>query len=423
MKARNDKHEFIFPVSRNTVLTNDLVLRRDILELLPLPLALAIQGEWVWHNRSTEHVTHWAGEDLLAVVQTVAQEAAETSMTFKREVPWGASQLTVTIHPIENFDGQVVGQLGWLDHSMAGIAMDQMETAVLAAREGVVIWSNAAARRAFDLGEAHAWDDLEGFPDWDDAIHGLTVVRRRHFHIRCLAVGSYVLVEAWQPKVATEHDSMPMEQVASFVHEIRNPLAALSGYVEMAQMEASNASIQYYEQMMYEIDRLSRLTTDMMSVSRPLSVAPDWVLLDAMVEIAWFAAGCGRRKGRRTIHLKKSYAPDRRVWADRDRLQQVLTNLVKNAVEAMADVGTYVEIGCRQEDHETVISVVDNGPGIPPDLLRRLFYSRFTTKDSGNGLGLMIVRRIVEAHGGTVQVSAGDGTAIKLALPLPREVQ
>jgi signal transduction histidine kinase len=210
-----------------------------------------------------------------------------------------------------------------------------------------------------------------------------------------------------------------MDQLASFVHEIRNPLAALSGYVEMAQRETSGSG-HYYELMLEEIDRLSRLTADLLEVSRPLTLTLDWVLLDPLVEHAWFTATHGERSSGRSLSLVKRYPPEQELWADADRMQQVLTNIMKNAVEAMTHQGSQVEVSYRKQGDRACLTIRDDGPGISADVLKKLMFSRVTTKESGNGLGLMIVRRILEAHGGVVQLSSDQGTVVELVWPEPR---
>lgn len=417
---QNGKEGFVFPLKEDVLLVNDLAVRRDILELLPLPLGLAIDGEWVWLNRWAKHMVRVGGPGWVNMAEQMAQEAAECLQPYDRDVRLGPEgSIGVHFQPLTNLDGVLVGHLVWSGNALAGVSIDQLETAVMLVHAQTIVWANLAARRAFGVHEQQTWADLYGFPAWDDVLQGATARRQGDFSVRFLAMKEYVVVEAWRRELSSEDQSMPMEQVASLVHEIRNPLAALSGYVEMAQMETDAAGAHYYGQMMHEIDRLSRLTSDLMAVSRPLTVNPDWISLDRLVENAWFAASQGRRAGKKAVRLKKSFDPEQRIWGDDDRIQQVLTNLIKNAVEAMRGKGTQVVVDCREEAQQFVLTVADNGPGLPSELLGQLFVSRVTTKDSGNGLGLMIVRRIVEAHGGSVRVNAKSGTMFEILLPRP----
>ncbi len=417
----NRKEEgFIFPLTEEVLLVNDLAVRRDVLEILPLPLGLMIDGEWVWLNRWAKHIARLGGKGWVDLAGHIAQEAAEHTQPYDRNVRLDLGE-SVGVHfqPLTNLDGKPLGHLAWSGNALAGLSIDHLETAVMLVHNQTIVWANLAACRAFGIHEQQTWAELSGFPAWDDVLNGVTARCQGDFSVRFLALKEYVVVEAWRRELSGQDESMPMEQVASLVHEIRNPLAALSGYVEMAQIEAEAAGAHYYDQMMHEIDRLSRLTSDVMAVSRPLTVTPSWIPLDRLVENAWFAASQGRRAGKRAVRLKKVFDPEQQIWGDDDRIQQVLTNLIKNAVEAMRAKGTQVVVDCREEAKHFVLTVTDNGPGLPSELMGQLFVSRVTTKDSGNGLGLMIVRRIVEAHGGSVRVTVKNGTTFEILIPRP----
>ncbi|NMP21210.1 sensor histidine kinase [Sulfobacillus harzensis] len=417
MTFNHDDNDFIFRLTDDISLVNDLVLRRDVLDRLPIPLILSIDGAPVWKNTWATYLEEWTDS---AWIRGLAHEARESTAPQERVVTLASGRaFTVHSYPVTALDGTPVATLHSLGNPLAGVAMDMLETAVMVARNREIVWSNGAARRAFGLTEHSLWDDLYGFPAWDEVVEGAMTSRQGEYRMRCLGIGEYVLVESWRPDAADMMDTIPMEQVASLVHEIRNPLAALSGYIEMAQLEADPGSQNYYQEMMQEIDRLSRFTADLMAVARPISVNPDWTVINDLVEHAWFAAGRGRRPKKKAVTLKKSYDETQQIWADRDRLQQVVTNLVKNAVEALSQSGSVVEVECHDRGDHWLLAVSDDGPGLPPDLLGRLFVSRFTTKDSGNGFGLMIVRRIAEAHGGTVRVTVDGGTRVEVTIPKP----
>lgn len=409
----NHDDDFIFPLTTDVTLVNDFVLRREVLEQLPIPLVLFMDGKPVWKNTWARYVDNWRESAPNSLVPAAADPPSSDPSSA---VP---DAVRAQFHLVSSLDGQPQATIAWYGNAVAGAALDLLETPVLVARMEEIIWTNRAARRAFGLGDAARWDEVYGFPAWDDVARGAMTRRYGEYRIRYLGFGDYVLVEASRPDAAEDMATIPMDQVASLVHEIRNPLAALSGYIEMGQLEAKPGEHHYFEEMMREIDRLSRFTADLMAVARPITVEPKWTLLDDLVEHAWFAAGRGRRSKKRAVRLKKAYGENERILGDPDRLQQVMTNLVKNAVEALSETGSWVEVALQENDQEWVISVSDDGPGLPADLLGRLFVSRFTTKDSGNGFGLMIVRRVVEAHGGTVRVTVENGTRIDFTIPKP----
>lgn len=421
MPKDQDGISFLFPLTDDVTLINDFVLRREVLEKLPLPMGVVIDGEWVWMNAAAGALNQWVGEWRDAA-RGLAREATEDGKMVRTTLTVGPhARLAAVMHPMTDMNGQVAGTVGWFGQALTGGAFDQLETAVLVAYDEHILWANAAAARAFGLAEVSRWDDVYGFPGWAEAIAGVTVRRRGEYRMRCLGTGGhYVLVEAWRPDPADDMHSVPMEQVASLVHEIRNPLAALSGYVEMAQMDADPQTPNYYGEMMQEIDRLSRFTTDLMAVARPMTIQPTWVKIDDLVEHAWFSARRGKRPGRPAVMLTKHYDLGQCLWMDPDRAQQVMSNLVKNAVEAMHTEGSRVSIAYGETESEVVLTVADDGPGLPAEMLNRVFVSRVTTKDFGNGFGLLIVRRIAEAHGGTVRVTVNQETRIEIILPRAR---
>lgn len=124
--------------------------------------------------------------------------------------------------------------------------------------------------------------------------------------------------------------------------------------------------------------------------------------------------------GQRGVELRREGASVF-AWIDPDRLRQAVLNVCLNAVEAMQDGGVLLLRLSADENH-VMLDVVDNGPGIPPELLSRIFDPYFTTKSQGTGLGLVIVMNIVEAHGGSVQVTSepDQGTTVHFSLPRRR---
>jgi signal transduction histidine kinase len=105
-----------------------------------------------------------------------------------------------------------------------------------------------------------------------------------------------------------------------------------------------------------------------------------------------------------------------------EEFSQVLSNLVQNAIEAVQEGTGWVRVRGRVEGDEIVLSVKDNGPGIPPEVLQRLFTPFFTTKGPGRGtgLGLTITRRVVQSLGGTLRVSSTVGQGTEFVAHLPR---
>jgi signal transduction histidine kinase len=123
-----------------------------------------------------------------------------------------------------------------------------------------------------------------------------------------------------------------------------------------------------------------------------------------------------------TIALKPG-AGETKVALDRDRLQRVIINLVENAVQALAEHAAAsaprIVLRTRVLDAAVELQVEDNGPGIPPENLARVFEPLFTTKRMGTGLGLPTVKQIVEQHGGTIALESAAGAFTRAVIRLP----
>lgn len=209
-------------------------------------------------------------------------------------------------------------------------------------------------------------------------------------------------------------------QVAGRIaHEVRNPLAIIRSMVqnlgETAEVDAQRRSCQ---QVLEEIDRLSRVTSSLAGLSRPIQ--PRIVDVDAgdvVSRVEWLSR---RLLDGRGVGLRVGAGPERsRVRADPDLACQVLLGLVSNAAEATEDGGT-VDILWEESKDEVVFAVEDRGPGVPAELRERVFDPFFTTKAGGTGLGLAVAREVAEAQGGRVALENAAGKGARFALHLPR---
>jgi two-component system sensor histidine kinase PilS (NtrC family) len=222
---------------------------------------------------------------------------------------------------------------------------------------------------------------------------------------------------------------------ASIAHEIRNPLAAISGSIQVLQArtgEEEGESARLMEIVVREVDRLDHLITDFLLFARPGPLQLEVVSVGDVVSevVEMFEAA-----GYEGVVLEVDLAPELAVRADPGQLRQLLWNLVLNAAQAMPDGGRLRIEGrtraAQGEDsegrmdeerkpHWAEIVVMDQGTGIPAEALEHIFDPFFTTKREGSGLGLPTVHRIVEDHGGAVRVErspAGWSTRIRVRLP------
>jgi two-component system sensor histidine kinase HydH len=209
---------------------------------------------------------------------------------------------------------------------------------------------------------------------------------------------------------------------AAVAHEIRNPLNAVSMGLQRLRVEFEPSDLDEYRALLDvvqgEVRRLNAIVEDFLSLARPLSLRPEAVAVPGLIdEVLALADGEARAAG---IAMASAVAGDLPpVRADRDRIKQVLLNLVLNAIQAMP-AGGKLTLGASVSRAALSLDVSDTGGGIAPEVLPRLFEPYVTTKAKGLGLGLAIARRIVEAHGGRIEAEnlPEGGARFRATLPL-----
>jgi signal transduction histidine kinase len=180
----------------------------------------------------------------------------------------------------------------------------------------------------------------------------------------------------------------------------------------------------FVDLMQGEVKRLNAIVEEFLTLARPLPLARAPIPVDTLVAELAALVDAQARAASITVRVNVPQ-PSPVVLGDRQHLQQVLLNLVLNAVQAMRAGGTLTIEAQSGRDGVSLV-VADTGAGIPADVLPRVFDPYFTTRTDGLGLGLTIARRIVEAHGGAIELDsqAGRGTRVRLRLPAaPRHPQ
>ncbi len=225
------------------------------------------------------------------------------------------------------------------------------------------------------------------------------------------------------------------ELAAGVAHEMRNPLTTIRGYLQILPDNKEDVEFiqEFSENLIREIDRLTRLTDDLLNMAKPIS--PELQLEDLSDIVHAVTLFLVDKFEVNDIQVTVGEFPQGTpVLVDGDRIKQVFINLLVNAIEAMGKGGKLrIDFSHRTErfnENEepkdySVAVVADNGPGIPRHVLDRLFDPFFTTKDSGTGLGLSLSHRIVEEHGGFLRVDStlGEGTSFWVFLPLANEFE
>jgi signal transduction histidine kinase len=257
---------------------------------------------------------------------------------------------------------------------------------------------------------AHELDEVSGQLEEEVRLHRDTDSRRRRMET-----------------IARNRQRLALlgELAAGVAHELRNPLQGALAYLELARMHTDDAGrtrtlLDRINDGLVEVDRVA---SNLLDLARQEIGTPGPERLERLVQKAWnlLAAEAGKRK----VHLDSHLTPDLppvHVYAN--GLTEALLNLLKNAIDACKEGGRItLHAGLHPEDAEMVqVQIADDGPGIPPEFRERVFDPFFTTKASGqgSGLGLAMVRKMVEHSGGQVYVlnTASVGATIVMELPV-----
>ncbi len=207
---------------------------------------------------------------------------------------------------------------------------------------------------------------------------------------------------------------------ASIAHEIRNPLAAMRGSIQMLrhEMKSDTSQTELMEIILRESDRLNRIITDFLNYARPRSITHSEVevgeLLKQTFTLLRYSPEVGEQQ---TI---EEDIPDDTFLAevDPEQLQQVFWNLARNALQAMPNGGTLRAELRKNSNNRLRIAFSDTGHGMSPAQVEHLF-EPFSSTTGGTGLGLSIVYQIIREHGGTINVSSREGRGTTITVELP----
>jgi signal transduction histidine kinase len=211
---------------------------------------------------------------------------------------------------------------------------------------------------------------------------------------------------------------------AGIAHEIGNPLASISSLVQVMQRRVKDPALQdHLDDLQEQVKRITRIVRELVDFSRPKSAEPQWVDVNEVVRSAVGLVRFDRRAKdvRFETDLAEELPPVRCVP---DQLQQVLFNLLVNALDAVEGKGRRIVVRSWAEEDSVAVSVADDGIGIPEAIRQKIFEPFFTTKPvgRGTGLGLTVSYGIVRNFGGTLDVESreGQGSTFTVRLPLSR---
>jgi PAS domain S-box-containing protein len=210
------------------------------------------------------------------------------------------------------------------------------------------------------------------------------------------------------------------EMAAGVAHEFRNSIATIAGYVQLLDNKIETDQKKYTGPVQRELESLQKIVSDFLSFARPVELQMQEVPLENLVRECVQEIRVTLPPQGFEITMDGTY---RNVMGDEMMLRQVFLNLIRNAVESMdgkRDLGKVnITASISANGKFTVIDIRDNGAGIPTENLTKIFTPFFSTKQSGAGLGLAIVQKLVLQHNGTIGVdSTAEGTLFRIQLPI-----
>jgi len=264
------------------------------------------------------------------------------------------------------------------------------------------------------------------------------VVRKARLHLTLSLGGvgvlwalSFLLFFYMSRSYRMEHELMEQkrlallgEMAAVLAHEIRNPLGSIKGFAQflMEKRKEQDPEKEYLQTMVEECKRLEKLVNDLLSYARQEDLSPTSFSLTGLIQECIHQTE-ETSKGEK-IPIQWESPGEIVLYADRDKLKQVLLNLLQNAIEADG-AGRTITVEASQENGKMMLWTKDRGKGMDQESLKKIFQPFFTSKSKGTGLGLAIVKKLVEQMGGEIHVNSqlGKGTSVQIILPIQEKGQ
>jgi signal transduction histidine kinase len=230
-------------------------------------------------------------------------------------------------------------------------------------------------------------------------------------------------------RVALEDEKLrSLEELsASIAHEIRNPITAAKSLVQqLGEDPSSSENVEYANIALQELDRVEKSISHLLRYAREEEMHPRQMKLVDAVESA--LETLRERLLASGVKVRRDFDVPGELVGDTEQLRRVFINLVGNALDAFAEAkiqspSLVIAIGENLGGSEIWARVKDNGPGMDPDTQSRIFKPFFTSKANGTGLGLAITRKLIDAHGGSIEVTSAPGQGSEFTLHFPRQAQ
>jgi signal transduction histidine kinase len=217
------------------------------------------------------------------------------------------------------------------------------------------------------------------------------------------------------------------ELSASIAHEIRNPITAAKSLVQqLGEDPTSTENVEYANIALQELDRVEKSISHLLRYAREEEMHPRQMKLTDAIEGA--LETMRERIQSSGVKVRRDFDVSGDLIGDAEQLRRVFINVIGNALDAFAEAHTAdpslaIGLGENLGGSEIWARVKDNGPGMDPDTQSRIFKPFFTSKANGTGLGLAITRKLIDAHGGSIEVSSVPGQGTEFTLHFPKQAQ
>src|SRR5690606_24117125 len=219
--------------------------------------------------------------------------------------------------------------------------------------------------------------------------------------------------------------SFIVQNIASIAHEIRNPMTSIQGFIQMIKSSLDEQEHPYFKILESELKRMDDLLGDLLNISKPKKQVFQMIDMKEVVDQAIQRMQPMAMKTNATILFEYDENVEYKINGDHNRLIQMIINLLKNAIEAM-DTNNYIVVRLLYRGKNTLqLSVQDSGKGMNAVDIENALNPFYTTKETGSGLGLMLVQSVVKEHNGTLRIESeqGEGSKFLIDFDLRNEIE
>lgn len=216
--------------------------------------------------------------------------------------------------------------------------------------------------------------------------------------------------------IDSQKSILSAQLAAGLVHEIRNPLTSIKGFIQLIQAGIEQKE-DFYQVIISEIEHLEKITTELLQIAKPFKGDMKQEYMHDLIQDISLVMNIQSNFDHITLDIR--CADDLLVTCNGPQIKQILVNLLLNAMEAMED-GGLISLNAYERDGFAVIDIIDEGEGINQDIIKELDQPFFTTKEKGTGLGLAISKHLLDLHEAKLQVKRNEtkGSTFTVILPI-----